>query len=351
MSTITYVVPGPLGARTGGSIYNRRMIDGLRARGWSIALRELEGGYPVPSAADLKSAAAVLQSLPDGSLVVADGLAFGAMAEVVVAERHRLRLVPVVHLPLADEVGVEPETARERADGERRALAAAAIVIVTGDTTAATVRAYGIDPERIRVVHPGTDRSPLAVGHGGNTVGLLCVAAITAGKGHDVLVRALDANRDFPWRMTCAGSATRSPQTAARVRSAIHEAGLAGRIEFVGEADERALSALYARADLFVLPTRRETFGMAVAEAIGHGIPVVSTATGDIPALVAGAGLIVPPGDQNAFTAALRAVLADPCRRAVLREAAVRARDRLVSWDQAAGILANALTDVDRVAQ
>ena len=116
--------------------------------------------------------------------------------------------------------------------------------------------------------------------------------------------------------MTCAGSLERHPRTVARLRALLREQGLADRVSLVGELDAAALAACYDRADLFVLATLYETYGMAVAEALARGLPIVSTTTGAIPDIVGleeeeAAGLLVAPGDARAFGAALSRVLGD----------------------------------------
>jgi glycosyltransferase involved in cell wall biosynthesis len=347
VSAAVFLVPGRLDARTGGSIYNQRMVAALRARGWTIDVHELDGSFPAPSSDALERASRVLASLQDGALVVVDGLVFGAMPDVVVREQARLRFVALVHMPLAWESGLDASTTAARERDERRALPAAAFVVVTGPSTLGAVAAYGVGRDRLAIVTPGTDRAPISPGSGGNEQHLLCVAALTPGKGHETLFRALAAHRDRAWRLTCAGSPTRTPGTVERLRASLRVSGLADRVTFAGELDGDALEAAYAVADVFVLATARETFGMAVAEALAHGIPVVSTATGAIPALVGSdAGVLAVPGDAAAFAQALSRVLTDAVFRIDLRSGALRARDRLRSWDEAAATMAGVLERV-----
>ena len=220
-------------------------------------------------------------------------------------------------------------------------------MIVTGDAIAIELKAYGVHREAIAVVEPGTDRAPLATGSRpgvGDPLHLVSVAAITPGKGHEILLRALGRLRHRPWRLTCAGSVERHPATVAALRDMLLADGLDDRVSFAGELDAGALAALYDSADLFVHPTLHETYGMVVAEALAHGLPVVSTATGAIPDLVGtDAGLLVTPGDLDALTDALSAVLADDDLRGRLAAGARRVRDRLPTWDDASDKMAVAL--------
>jgi glycosyltransferase involved in cell wall biosynthesis len=346
------IVPGRLATRTGGYEYDRRMAAALAARGWEVHVRELDESFPHPTRAALDEAARVLSDIPDGTTVLADGLALGAMPDPIERERSRLKIVALVHLPLAAAVGLDGPTAARLEASERRALAATELVVVTGRSTRAALAAYGVAPDRLVVVEPGTARAPLARGSTGVPLRLLSVAAVTAGKGHEILVDALAAVPNHDWLLTCAGSLDREPLTVARVRARVSASGLESRVSLVGELGAEGLEVCYDSADVFVLASLHETYCMAVAEALAHGLPVVSTMTGAIPDLVGGAagdpsaGLVVPPGDVNALAAALTQVLADAPLRQRLAAGARRVRDRLPTWEEAADKLAAALHEL-----
>ncbi len=255
-------------------------------------------------------------------------------------------LVAIIHLPLAAEIGLSQDVAARLDVSERRAIAAASLIIVTGKATAEALTRSGVAPNLIAIVEPGTDRAPVARGSRGGPVHLLCAATLNPGKGHDILFRALAAVARDNWRLTCAGSLDRHPPTVLRLRATLRELGLEDRVSLVGDLDAAALAACYDDADVFVLATLRETYGMAVAEALARGLPVVSTSTGAIPELVGNdAGLIVPTGDTKALTAALSQVL-DDHSRARLAEGARRVRDGLPTWENAVGKMADALERV-----
>ncbi|HEY7172643.1 MAG TPA: glycosyltransferase family 4 protein [Vicinamibacterales bacterium] len=334
MRPVVFVVPGSLDARTGGSIYDRRIVDGLRARGWQVDVREVDVG---------DTGADIYATIPDATTVVADGLVFGARPDQ--AERHasRLRFVPVVHLPLAEEPGLDRDRATRLEDGERRAVACAAMVVVTGRRTVETMIRYGVPRERVVLIVPGTDRAPLAR-RSDAVVRLLTVATVNAGKGHAILMRALAAIEPAGWRLTCVGSLARDAAEAARITALVPALRLADRVTFTGELDGPAVDAAYAGADVFVLPTRHETFGMAVAEAIAHGLPVVSTPAGAIAEIAGDGALLVPPGDVAALSAALARVIAEPALRDRLAAGARAARQRLPSWDAALDRMCAVLT-------
>jgi glycosyltransferase involved in cell wall biosynthesis len=352
MPRLCIVVPGCLDSRTGGYEYDRRMAVELRSLGWLVDVRTLDGSFPRPTTAAVSHAARVLAQIPDGSAVLMDGLALGAMPALVEAQAGRLRIVALVHLPLAAETGLEPAVAAGLETSERRALAAAALVVVTGDSVVRTMREYGVPRGRIAVVEPGTDPAPLARGSDGPALELLSVAALTPRKGHEILIRALTRARRNTWHLTCAGSLDRDARTVDRIRSLARKEGLEDRIALVGELGPEALAACYDRSDVFVLASLHETYGMAVAEALARGLPVVSTTAGAIPKLVGvdrpgePGGLLAPPGDVEAFRSALVQVLDDAALRARLKDGARQARQELPTWQAAAAAMNAVLAQV-----
>ncbi len=330
---IAFVAPGSLRQLTGGYLYDAHVADGLRRLGRRVVVKQVSERFPSPTAADLREAERVLASIPDGTVTIVDGLAGGAMPDQIGREASRLRFIALVHHPLAFETGVARGEAGRLFALERRTLHHVHRVVVTSRRTARLlVREFGVRSKRIACVEPGTDRLPIARGTGRHA--LLCVATLTPRKGHVTLIRALARVADLEWRLTCLGSLVRSPETVKQIRREIRKAGLARRISLAGEtASPARLRRCYGSADLFVLPTEYEGYGMAVAEAVASGLPVVSTPTGAIPQLVgADAGVLVPPGDVAALAAVLRRVLSDDRVLARMQAAARRRRKTLRSW-------------------
>jgi glycosyltransferase involved in cell wall biosynthesis len=352
---LTFVVPGDLQTRTGGYGYDRRILAGLRERGWQVDLVALDGTFPFPTRTARDDAARRLAAVPDGATVLVDGLALGALPEEAEREGRRLNLIALVHHPLAQETGLDPATAESLERSERRALAAVRSVVVTGESTAAGLSRYGVAPERITVVQPGTDRAPVARGSltaededsGAGELTLLCVATLTPRKGHEILFRALASIPHRRWRLRCAGSLDRDPALVERLVAMLRSEGLDGRVDLLGDLGADRLAVEYDCSDVFVLSTLYEGFGMAVAEALARGLPVVSTATGNIAALVGtGAGIVVAPGDAGAFTEALTRVASDPGLRRRLADGARRVRERLPTWEESVAAMARVLSTV-----
>jgi glycosyltransferase involved in cell wall biosynthesis len=233
---------------------------------------------------------------------------------------------------------------------EQGSLARVHRVIVTSPTTAETLLAdFHVTPDRLSVVEPGTDRPDQpATGSGTDEPNLLCVATVTPRKGHLIMVEALAKLADLPWRLTCIGSTTRDAGATKAVQDAIAHHSLTGRIALMDEIKPEALRSQYHTADLFVLPSYYEGYGMALAEALSHGLPIVSSKAGAIPATVpADAGILVPPGDVAALTEALRSVLTDADLRSRLTTAARAAALKLPTWDDAVDRFAAGLVGIE----
>ncbi|MCB8877000.1 glycosyltransferase family 4 protein [Acidisoma silvae] len=340
--TVAFAIPGDLDTRTGGYGYDRRLIAGLRDHGVVVRHLAWPGSFPYPMAADMAEVAASLASLPDGEAVIVDGLAFGAMPDLAAAEGLRLRIIALVHHPLA----LEPMAPAAFVDTEREALRHARAVIVTSDTTADTMRTvYGVGREKLIVAPPGTDRVAPAARRG-DPSHILSLGSVTPRKGHATLVSALSAVRDLDWRCTIAGSLDRAPETADALRAQIEALALPARISLLGEVDDTG--PLYADADLFVLASLHEGYGMVFAEALAHGLPVIGTRAGAIPSVVPdAAGVLVPPQDEIALAAALRRFLTDPAIREKAAEASLQAGNALPRWETTVSTVAALLRRLD----
>ncbi|HKW54358.1 MAG TPA: glycosyltransferase family 4 protein, partial [Stellaceae bacterium] len=310
MSDIAFIVSGPLDQLTGGYLFDRRIVDGLRQAGRTVAVHELPGTFPDTDATARRAATGVLAGLGENAAAVVDGLALPAFIDCLTPEAAaRSKLVGFVHHPLALETGLPAETGERFAAIEMRLLPRLAGVLCPSAITAWAVEDYGVPGGRIIITPPGTDKPsppPRRVPREG-PLHLLSIGSLTPRKGHLLLIEALSELTDRAWRLRCIGSLTRDPETVAAVRNAIAQHGLGERVELAGERPPTRLGAAYAEADVFVLASYHEGYGMAFAEALAHGLPVVGTTAGAIPETVpASASLLVPPGDGDALTAALR---------------------------------------------
>lgn len=337
-----FAVPGDLSTPTGGYAYDRRMIAELASLGWQIDLIDLGEGFPYPSDTTRKTAHERLLAVPGDQIVVVDGLALGVLPKT--AQRLN-RLLAIVHHPLAVESGIDARQAEKLRTSEQAALSAARHVVVTSAATARQLTSYyAVPAERITIVCPGCDPASPAQRSQDGTVRLLSVGAIVPRKGYDVLVAALAMLPDLPWSLTIAGDCTRNPAAAARLNADIARRRLSGRVTVLGAVSPQRLGELYAEADIFALASRFEGYGMAYAEAIAHGLPVIGTTAGAIPNTVpADAGLLVKPDDASVFAVALRRLIGDANERQRFANAAQAAAEQLPTWPESAKLLSRTL--------
>jgi glycosyltransferase involved in cell wall biosynthesis len=341
-----FILPGDVDDVTvasGGNNYDRRMCDLL-----GLEKVTVPGRWPTPSTKARVALSQTLGEIPDGAVVLIDGLVACGVPEVVVPHARRLRLVVLLHLQLADETGVPPERSAGLDRREREVLRAATAVVATSEWAARrAITHHGLDPRRVRTAPPGTDPAPLAAGtESGNR--LLCLASVTQRKGHDVLAEALANLADLPWTCVCVGSLRRDPGHARRIQGMVDRLGLTHKMILAGPLPDEDLEQTFNRTDLLVLPSRRETFGMVVTEALVRGVPVLTTNVDALPHTLGRdanhkitPGMLVPPDDVPALTEALRRWLTDAQLRDRLREAA-RARE-VEDWPTAAKRLAGVL--------
>ncbi|HYG84667.1 MAG TPA: glycosyltransferase family 4 protein [Azospirillum sp.] len=327
------VIPGPLAQNTGGYRFDRRVVEGLRGRGWTVHVHELPGSYPHVDASAILAAGIALSRLPDRALTLVDGLAIPGLAAAMSLDQHRLRMVALVHHPLWLESGYDDAQATALRNLEQGALACTRRILVPSRATARDVAGMGIPEAAVAVIPPGTDPAAPATGSADGIPTLLNVGILTPRKGHLMLVEALSGLKELPWRLIVVGG-ERDAVHAAFLRAAIERVGLSDRVELHGDVDETDLAAAFAGADLFVQASQHEGYGMAVAEALAHGLPVVATAVGAVPELVPdGAGLLAPPNDAPALAEALRRVLSDAELRRRLGKGARTAAAALPTWD------------------
>jgi len=334
------VVPGPLEQRTGGYLYDARMVAGLREAGWQVVVHNLDGLFPSGDEVASRSVELVFTGISDGSVVLIDGLALVASAKVLERHAQRLMLLALVHHPLSDETGLATDESSLFLTKETQALRLMRGVIVTSQFTSSRLQRIGVKQDRIRVVLPGTDPVVQSVRQPPTELPrLLVVGSVIPRKGHDVLIRALVTLGIQSWHCVCAGSLDRDRHFAEQVMTQAGEAGIGERVEFVGECDQPTLEELYAGASIFVLPSYYEGYGMVLAEALAYGLPIVSTTGGAIPETVPSeTGILVAPGDHLALAEVLGRLLDGETGSALRRRYARAAHEygaRLPSWSEA----------------
>jgi glycosyltransferase involved in cell wall biosynthesis len=334
---------------SGGNTFDRRVCRGLAADGWKVHVHAVPGSWPRPDAPARAALARAVGRIPDGAVALIDGLVASPAPEVLVPEAGRLRLVVLVHMPLGGGTSEDGAGTQEGA-----VLSAAASVVTTSRWARRRIlELYPLPGDRVHVAEPGVDAADPAPGTA--TAGaMLSVAAVIPGKGHDVLLDALSMLGDLRWRCLCVGSLERDPAFAEGLRRRAGDSGMNGRVRFSGPQTGADLDRSYGLADLLVLPSRAETYGMVVTEALARGLPVVGADVGGVPeALGHGAdgtrpGLLVPPGDPVALRDALRLWLEGEGLRRRLRRAARERRASLSPWSTTTAAVADVLVEAAR---
>jgi glycosyltransferase involved in cell wall biosynthesis len=330
---------------SGGNVYDRRLTHGLRAMGWSVHEHAVAGAWPSPDRVDREAAGHLLRSLPDGEVVLLDGLVASAVPDLLAPHAERVRIVVLVHLPL----GVDDPTRRS---SEHAALAAAAAVVATSAWSGQWLAEHYALPD-VHIARPGVDPADLApASMDGERI--LSVGAVVRGKGQDLLVSALAAVAHLRWQCRVVGTLERDPGFVEHLHCLVDRAAIADRVHFTGPLTGTDLEASYAGADLLVLASRTETYGMVVTEALARGIPVIAAGVGGVPDTLGHnpdgtrPGVLVRPGDPEDLAVALRHWLVDPGHRAELGQAARARRPGLAAWSQTAAQVSDVLAEVAR---
>jgi glycosyltransferase involved in cell wall biosynthesis len=329
----TLIVPAPFDAVSGGYEYDRRIVAGLREAGHTVRVVELSGSHPLADTAAREAARASWWSLDEGSRPIIDGLALPAFASLEDALAAR-SAVGLIHHPTALETGFSDSDRAALLAIEKRMMPRLARIVVTSEATAECLATdFGVDRERVAVVVPGTDDAPRSMGSGGATCRIISVGALVPRKGHDLLLRALARLFDLDWHLTIVGSPDRDPVHARSLSALAEELGITQRVAFAGEVVGDALEALWQKADLFALATRWEGYGMAIAEALKRGLPVVVCNGGAAGKLVtAESGVVCPDGDHVNLSKALRRMIFGTTLRRGMAEAAWQVGQTLPDW-------------------
>lgn len=351
VNTFVFAYPGDLQTVSGGYLYDRNIVRELTAQGWDIELLSLGPGFPFPEQKTLNEAGQLLSQIQPGKPIVVDGLALGVMPEAIAQASTNHPIIALIHHPLAYESGLTIDQQVKLQSSERSALSYADHVITNSPLTAHTLtESFGVDDKKITIVIPGTNpvSAPLHQARNQftsqNEFKWLSVGSIIPRKAFDILIEALAPLHEMPWSLSIVGDNTRDVKAYSDLLNNIAHFHLQDRIRIHGLIDSVHLDSLYRGADGFVLASLFEGYGMAYAEALSHGLPVVGTSGGAISQTVPNsAGILTPPGDVASLTAALKLVMSDPNRREQLSLGAKEAAEKLPSWSESAEIFANVI--------
>jgi glycosyltransferase involved in cell wall biosynthesis len=160
-------------------------------------------------------------------------------------------------------------------------------------------------------------------------INILFVGYVNERKGLHLLIDSLALCRDFEWHLRIAGEESYSPQYASLCRQMVKEMNLSDKVEFLGHLSSDSLEKELTNADIFVLPSRNESYGMVYIEAAAYALPIISTVTGVVgEVLIPGESVYtVPFDDVNALAEAIRKLSKDKALRIRLGENAYKRID------------------------
>jgi glycosyltransferase involved in cell wall biosynthesis len=331
--TVYFLVPGDLHTLTGGYLYNMQMINGLKKKGYTIRVLGTDWQWKDRDDPE-KICRRQLEKIPPGSCAFIDSLILGHLHNIVQEYGDRIKFLGIIHLPASYDVstGIQGKLA----DEEFEAMNHMRHLVVTGQFTFDLLCNAGVNPVKISTVHPGTGEFPRKRKYEPIPSKLLCIANYSALKAQDVLIHALYRLNEWKWTLHLYGDTDRDTDYAETLRSLILELKMESRVTMHGIVERHEISTVFLNADLFVMPSLFESYGMALVESLAHGIPVVTTSAGNIPYTVPdGMGLLTEPGNEEQLADAIRSLFDDPAKYSSLCTAASRYYLQARSWEQA----------------
>lgn len=332
---IVFLASADYARRTGGYVYNMQLLEGLKRQGLQVDRLTLQSGFPRVSDAERQWLMEALRGLPKDAILLTDHIYLCDLAEIFAAVC--LPVVSIFHHSLVVEHGdaSDAQAIRLRA-AERQAIARSSGILVTSEETARYIgHHYGADGDRVRVAVPGNAIVPrVAVGTRPEPLSILSIGAVIPRKRYDYMLSVAERLRDIDWRWQVAGDPDRYPEHLSALKARAATAGLAERFVFLGDVSDDDLERLFQASDLYVATSAYEGYGMAVAEAFRHGMPVVTTASGAVSTWAAGGMLAAPADDAEAMAGLIRPLLIDRARLQALAHRAWSFGLTLPSWEE-----------------
>lgn len=284
---------------TGGYIYNKYIVDGLLLKNYKVSVISLKGNFPHPTQEDLEKCDKILSNLTGDEFLIIDSLILGAIPDLIPKIKKTIITVGLIHLPISiDITGVKKP---ELSYAEKQAMELTNKLVVTSHFTKNILLQSGLTIEKISVIEPGIEDYPVKNSYPEKPYNLLCIANYTRSKNHDLLIKSLNQLKEYSWEMNFYGNTT-DIEYFTEIKSLIKKFGLSNRIFLNGPLEREKISEVYLNSDLFILPSKFETYGMVLTEALAHGIPVITTSSGGIPYTVPSSmGLFAREGTVENF--------------------------------------------------
>lgn len=330
--TVHFLMMGDINSLTGGNLYNKHMAEGLEHMGYSVNIFGTDWNWKIQSELE-KISRYHFEKLVQRSCILVDSLVLASLHNVIPEFADRLTFIGLIHLPTSFNIHNAHKTL---ADEELQALQYMSRVIVTGQFSYDLLWQAGLNRSAICLVEPGTDDFPRKSHYKRVPSNLLCIANFSPLKAQHVLVRSLHGLTEWEWTLHLYGDTDHDREYSASVISLVKKLCLEDRVILHGIVERDEISAVFLDADLFIMPSLFETYGMALTESLAHGIPVVTTRGGNIPSTVPeGMGILTEPGNEEQLASAIRSLIEDPAKYSSLCRAASGYYLRVRSWEQA----------------
>lgn len=331
--TVHFLTMGDMQSLTGGYLYNMHMMEGLEQMGYSVNVFGTD--WPWDDKSELaKICRFHFEKLTVGSCILIDSLVLVKIRSSVQEFSSRLIFVGLIHLPAT--YTFTSGKFGKLAEEEMMVLHQMKQLIVTGQFTYNLLWKAGLNRANLWIVEPGTGPFPQKTHYKPVPSELLCIANYSAIKAQDTLIRSLYSLTDRDWTLHLYGDKDRDKEYSAGIISFIKQLNLETRVIMHGIAMRDEITAIFLNADLFVMPSLFESYGMALTESLAHGVPVLSTRAGNIPCTVPGGmGILVEPGNEKELTDALLSLMDEPAKYASLCSAASKYHLDARSWDLA----------------
>ncbi|HEX2933974.1 MAG TPA: glycosyltransferase family 4 protein [Bacteroidales bacterium] len=277
-----FLIPGDIDTLASCYIYDKRLIEGLKKKGHAVEVHRLSDDFPFPSDESIIQFTKTIRQIPKGETVIIDSLALGVIPAVLKELSITNPIIGLMHLPLSVDPNYSAYQRTLITKPEMEALGYVGKFIVSSLYTQETLINLGIDENKINLVTPGIDDVPQKKNYPERPSKLLSIANMCRSKDHSLLVRALTALKDKDWELHCYGNLDWDRNYLADFQALIRKNNLQKKILVHGTISGKELSDAYLEADLFVHPSDFETYGMAMVEALAHGLPVVASTGGGI---------------------------------------------------------------------
>jgi len=339
-----FLIPGDIDTLSSCYIYDKRLVEGLKKKGHDVEVYRLGDDFPFPSEDSLNHCHKVIKSIPSAEPIIIDSLAFGTIPSILKEVSATNPIVALIHLPLSMDPNYSAYQRTLFTSPEMEAFSLATKFVVSSEYTFEILLNLGIEAHKINLIIPGIDHFPQKKNYPEKPAKLLSIANLCRSKDHAILVRALTALKDKDWVLHCYGNLDMDRDCLADFQAMIRKNSLQKKILVHATISGKELSDAYLDADLFVHPSDFEIYGMALAEALAHGIPVIASTGGGICKTVpAKMGQFFKPSDVYGLQSILEELFENPDVYKKLYTQALTFAKNAQTWEKSADLFEEAI--------